>query len=290
VATAYVYHPYGSLGIGSMSDLESFTATDAEQFYRTYYAPSNVVTALVGYLDTEKVIPLLEKYFGRIPSRPQAPPLRTVEPPQIAERVIRVPDPAQPFYAEGYQKPSATHPDQPVYDAIDDILSNGRTSRLYRRLVEDEKIAVAAASLSGFPGEKYPNLWVAYAVPSKGVDNEQVQAAIRDEIERLKREPVTDAELERFKTRARADLIRSLRSNQGLANALARYHLRYGDWRELFRYLGRLEAVTKEDVQRVARETFTPTNRTVAMIVTEPPPATDATDATPATADETSGS
>jgi predicted Zn-dependent peptidase len=289
LAASFVAHPYRQPTVGYMSDLQAFTLTDAQEFYETYYGPSNLVTVVVGDVDPEALMPQIETYFGRVPARPVPPRLRTVEPPQIAERVIRVPDPAQPFYAEGYQKPSATHPDQPVYDAIDDILSNGRTSRLYRRLVEDEKIAVAAASLSGFPGEKYPNLWVAYAIPAKGVDNEQVQAAIRDEIERLKREPVTDAELERFKTRARADLIRSLRSNQGLANALARYHLRYGDWRELFRYLGRLEAVTKEDVQRVARATFTPTNRTVAMIVTEPPPEAAGADAS-STADETSGS
>jgi predicted Zn-dependent peptidase len=289
IAAAFVAHPYRQPTVGYMSDLQAFTLTDAQEFYATYYGPSNMVTVVVGDIDPEALIQVLETYFGRVPARPAPPPLRTREPKQIAERVIRVPDPAQPFYAEAYQKPAATHPDQPVYDAIDDILSNGRTSRLYRRLVEDEKIAAAAASLSGFPGEKYPSLWIAYAVPAKGVENQTVQAAIRDEIETLKNEPVTDAELERFKTRARADLIRSLRSNQGMANALARYHLRYGDWRELFRYLDRLEAVTKQDIQRVARDTFTPTNRTVGMIVTEPP-AEDAAAASGDAGNETSGS
>jgi len=272
LATAFVAHPYRQPTVGYMSDLQSFTLTDAQEFYETYYGPSNMVTVVVGDIDPERLIPVLERYFGRIAARPDPPALRTVEPPQIAEKVLRMPDPSQPLYAEGYQKPGATHPDQAVYDAIDDILSNGRTSRLYKRLVEEDKIAVFSASFSGFPGDKYKNLWMAYAVPTRGTSNEQVQAAIREEIERLKTEPVTDEELARFKTRAKADLLRGLRSNQGLANQLAEHHLLHGDWRELFRSIERLDAVTPADIQRVARQTFTDTNRTVAMIVTEPGP------------------
>ena len=270
LSVAFIAHPYKQPTVGYMSDLQSFTLTDARQFYDTYYAPNNMVTAVVGDVDPKTLVPLIERYFGRVPARPAPPPLRTVEPPRIAETEVRLPDPAQPFYAEGYLKPASTHPDQAVYDAIDDILSRGRTSRLYRSLVRDKKIAVASASLSGFPGEKYKNLWIAYAVPSRGVGNDEVQEAMRAEIERLKTEPVSDAELARFKTRSKADLLRSLRSNQGLANALVQYQTLHGDWRELFREIDRIEKVTKDDVQRVARDTFTNTNRVVAMIVTEP--------------------
>jgi len=279
IATAFVAHPYRQPTVGYMSDLQSFTLTDAREFYERYYAPSNMVTVVVGDLDPETLIPVLERYFGRVEARPDPPPLRTVEPPQIAEKVIRMPDPSQPLYVEGYPKPGATHPDQAVYDAIDDILSNGRTSRLYKRLVEEDKLAVFSASFSGFPGSKYKNLWLAYAVPTRGTTNEQVQAAMREEIERLKTEPVTDEELVRFKTRAKADLLRGLRSNQGLANQLATYHLLFGDWRELFRSIERLDAVTPADVQRVARQTFTDTNRTVAMIVTDAGPKAEGGDA-----------
>ncbi|HEX2254102.1 MAG TPA: pitrilysin family protein [Thermoanaerobaculia bacterium] len=268
LATAFVAHPYRQPTVGYMSDLQSFTLTDAEEFFDTHYAPSNMVTVVVGDVTAEQVIPVVERYFGRIPARPAPPALRTVEPPQIAEKTVALPDPAQPFYLEGYHRPAVTHPDDAVYDAIDDILAGGRTSRLYRRLVRDEKIAIAAASFSGFPGSKHPNLWMAYAVPARGVDNETVQTAIREEIERLKTEPVTDEELTRFKTRAKANLIRGLRSNQGLANQLASYQMIHGDWRELFRNIDRIEKVTKEDITRVARETFLPTNRTVGMIET----------------------
>jgi len=290
LAVSFIAHPYRQPTVGYMSDLKAFTLTDARNFFQKYYGPSNLVTVVVGDIDPETLVPLIDTYFGRIPARPKAPPLRTQEPEQIAERIVRLHDPAQPFYAESYQKPSTTDPDQPVYDAIDDILSNGRTSRLYRSLVRDKKIAVAAASLSGFPGEKYPNLWIAYAVPANGVDNQQVADAIHEEIDRLKTEPVSDEELTRFKTRAKADLIRSLRSNQGLANALVRYQLRFGDWRELFRYIDRLDAVTKDDIQRVARKTFRDTNRTVAMIVTEPAAADAAASDSTGNGTATSGS
>jgi predicted Zn-dependent peptidase len=267
--TAFLAHPYGQPVVGHMSDLQSFTITDAEEFFRTYYVPSNLVTAVVGAVKAGELIPLLEKYFGRIPAGPPPPPLRTVEPPQTAEKIVIMKDPAQPFYLEGYHKPSVHHPDQAVFDAIDDILSNGRTSRLYRSLVRDKQIALSTQSFSGYPGNKYPHLWAVYAMPARGITNEQVRDAIREEIERLKNEDVSDEELARFKTRARADLIRGLGSNQGLANQLVGYQTLFGDWRELFRYLEKLEAVTKEDIRRIADQTFQDSNRTVAMIVTE---------------------
>jgi len=279
LAAAFVAHPYRQPTVGYMSDLQSFTITDAKEFHSKYYVPGNMVTVVVGDIDREQMVPLLDTYFGRVPAGKMPPPLRTQEPAPIAEKVLTIPDPAQPFYAVGFHKPAVTHPDQPVFTAIDDILSNGRTSRLYRSLVQDKKIAVASASLSNFPGSKYPNLWIAYAIPAKDVSNEEVAAAIKDEIERLKTEPVSEAELQRFKTRAKASLIRSLGSNRGLANNLARYQTFFGDWRELFRYIDRLDAVTAEDVQRVARATFYDTNRIEAMIETETPEEPASTDA-----------
>jgi predicted Zn-dependent peptidase len=266
--TAFEAHPYKQPGIGYMSDLQSITISDAEKFFQTYYAPSNLTTAIVGDVRAETLIPVLEKYFGRIPARPAPPPLRTVEPPQKAEKTVVLEDPAQPIYLEAYHKPATTHPDQPVWDAIDDVLSNGRTSRLYRSLVRDRKIAVEVQSFSGFPGEKYPNLWAVLAVPAVGATNEQVQAALRAELDRLRREDVTPEEVARFKARSKADLLRALRSNLGLAIQMADAQRLYGDWRELFRSLDRTGKVTPADIRRVAGEAFRGTNRTVAMIVT----------------------
>ncbi len=268
VATAYTAHPYQQPVVGFMSDLEAFTLTEAQRFFDTYYAPSNMVTAIVGDVDAERLVPVLETYFGRVPARPEPEPLRTVEPPQTAEKSVVLLDASQPVYLEGYHVREVTHPDQPAWDAIDDILSGGRTSRLYRALVRDRRIAADVGSFSQFPGSKYPPLWIVYAFPTPESSNEGVQAAIRAEIERLRSEPVTDEELARAKTRAKAALLRSLRDNQGLAFNLAQYQLWFGDWRELFRYLERVDAVSKDDIQRVAKAALVAGNRTVGQIVT----------------------
>jgi predicted Zn-dependent peptidase len=268
LTVAFIAHPYGQPTVGYMSDLQAITITDARAFFDTYYAPANLVTAIVGDVDAEALVPMLDAYFGRIPARPAPPALRTVEPPQIAAKRVVVEDPAQPVYFEGYHRPALTHPDQAAYDAIDDILSNGRTSRLYRSLVRDRKIASQVASFSGFPGERYPTLWMVWAMPARGAGNAEIEAAVGEELARLTSEDVSDAELERFKTRTKATLLRSLRNNFGLADQLARHQALTGDWRDLFTYIDEVEAVTAANVRRVAKETFRPTNRTVAVIET----------------------
>ena len=156
-----------------------------------------------------------------------------------------------------------------MYDAISDILSNGRTSRLYRSLVRDQKIAAVAAGFSGFPGIKYGHLFAFYAVPLPGHTNDEMQKAIHAEIEKLKTQDVTDEELQMFKTRTKAELIRGLASNEGLAEQLATYQTRYGDWRELFRYLDRVDKVSKADIRRVSNSAFTESNRTIGVIQTQ---------------------
>ena len=272
-SVAFTAHPYKQPVVGYMSDLLSFSREDAEAFHHTYYVPSNIVISIVGDLKAAETIPVLKRYFERVPGGPQPPPVRTIEPPQIAEREVRLPDKSQPIYLEGYHKPAATDPEDAVYDAISDLLSNGRTARLYRSLVRDQKIAVQAGAFPGLPGTKYPNLMTFYAVPTPGHSNEEVQKALRQEIEKLKQEPVGDDELKMVKTRAKADLIRGLASNSGIAQALARHQALYGDWRETFKSVEKIDKVTKEDIQRVARRAFIPTNRTVAMIVNDNAPA-----------------
>jgi predicted Zn-dependent peptidase len=269
LVTAYTAHPYGHPGIGYMSDLESFTREDGHAFYAVHYVPANMTVAVVGDVKADEVLPMLEKYFSRLPKRPPPPPVRTVEPEQIAEKTIRIHDPSQPIYLEAYHRPAATHEDDAVYDAISDILSDGRTSRLHRRLVRDEKIAAFAAAVNGMPGDKYPTLMMFIGVTTPGHTNEEIQAAIAEEIERLKTEPVPEEELRKVKTNAKANLIRGLANNMGIAMQLAMFQAQYGDWRELFEGVEAIEKVSAGDIMRVANATFKPNNRTVAMIVNE---------------------
>jgi predicted Zn-dependent peptidase len=269
LAQAYDASPYHRPTIGYYSDLNHFSATDALNFFRTYYIPSNLVIAVAGDVDPAKAMPVIERYFGRLPAKDKPEEYETQQPPQRSERTVTIQDPSQPFYIEGYHRPNYRDPDDAVYDAITDILSNGRTSRMYRSLVRDQKIAAAAAGFSGFPGSKYATLFAFYAVPLPGHTNTEMQKAIRAEIEKLKTTDVSDEELKMFKTRSRAGIIRSLDSNSGLANMLAELQTRYGDWHELFRQLDRIDKVTKADIRRIANQTFVEQNRTVGIMETQ---------------------
>jgi predicted Zn-dependent peptidase len=266
LAAAFTAHPYHEPTIGWPSDLRRFSATDAERFFHTYYVPSNMVVAVVGDVKSPQAVPLLERYFSRLPTRPRPLEDPTHEPPQQSERQVVLREATQPFYIEGYHRPDYRDRDDVVYDAISDILSNGRVSRLYRSLVRDKKIAADAEGFGDFPGAKYPHLFAFYAVPTPGHTTEEVRDAIRAEIERLKTSDVSDEELQMFKSRAKADLIRGLGSNSGLASQLAIFQARFGDWRELFRQLDRYDKVSKADIRRVANKTFMPANRTVGII------------------------
>ena len=267
-AEAFAAHPYHRPTVGWMADLNSFSATDAQKFFDRYYVPSNMVVAVVGDVKAANVMPILEKYFSRLPARPQPDEITTTEPPQNSERKVVLRDRSQPLYLEGYHRPDYRSKDDAVFDAITDLMSEGRTSRLYRSLVRDKKIASFSAGFSGLPGTKYPHLFAFYAFPLPGHSTQEVADAIHAEIDRLKKEDITDDELKMIKTRAKANLIRGLADNEGLATQLATYQTRYGDWRELFHSVDRIDQVTKADIRRVANQTFVDTNRTVGVIET----------------------
>jgi predicted Zn-dependent peptidase len=271
LATAYVAHNYGRSGIGWPSEVSQINATEAMDFHKKYYVGSNIVVAVVGDVKASEALPMLEKYFSRVPAGPKPEEMTTVEPKQFAEKTVAIREATQPFYIEGYHRPDYRNPDAAVYDAISDILSNGRVSRLYRSLVRDQKIAAAAEGFSPFPGDKYPGLFAFLGVPLPGHTPAEMRDAIHKEIEKLKTTDVSDEELAMFKTRTRADLLRGLADNQGLANSLAQFQTRYGDWRELFLELDKVDKVTKADIRRVANEVFVASNRTSAWIETEAP-------------------
>ncbi len=265
---AFAAHPYHRPTVGWMADLNSFSATDAQKFFEKYYVPSNMVVAVAGDVKASETLPIFEKYFGRLPAHPQPDELTTTEPPQNSERRVVLKDRSQPLYIEGYHRPDYRSKDDAVFDAITDLMSEGRTSRLYRSLVRDKKIASFSAGFSGLPGTKYPHLFAFYAFPLPGHTTKEVADAIHVEIDKLKKEDITDDELKMIKTRTKANLIRGLADNQGLATQLATYQTRYGDWRELFRSVDRIDQVSKADIRRIANEIFVDTNRTVGVIET----------------------
>jgi predicted Zn-dependent peptidase len=271
LATAYVAHNYGRSGVGWPSEVSQINATEAMEFHKKYYVGSNIVVAVVGDVKASETLPMLERYFSKVPAGPKPEEMTTIEPKQFAEKTVTIREQTQPFYIEGYHRGDYRDPNAAVYDAISDIMSDGRVSRLYRSLVRDQQIAAAAAGFSPFPGDKYPGLFAFYAVPLPGHTPAEMRDAIHKEIDKLKTADVSDEELAMFKTRTRAGLLHGLADNQGLANDLAQYQTRYGDWRELFNQLDKVDKVTKADIRRVANEAFIPSNRTSASIETVPP-------------------
>jgi predicted Zn-dependent peptidase len=269
LATAYKAHPYGEPGVGHMSDLEKFTRIDAEAFFRKYYGPSSLTIAVVGDVDPKQVRQLAEVYFGRIPARDKPEPLRTEEPPQKSSKSVTIHAQAQRMMLIGYHKPSMTHPDHAVYEAISSLLSEGRSSRLHENLVTKKKVAVQAGGFSGFPGEKYPGIFLFYAFTAPGKTNQDVEKEMVVEINRLKDELVSSEELEGVKNRTRASLLRMMSNNPTMGSALASWQVLTGDWRNLFRYLDKINAVKPEDVQRVAKATFRDDNRTTGYLEPE---------------------
>ncbi|MBD2338200.1 insulinase family protein [Calothrix sp. FACHB-156] len=269
IDAAYKVHPYRRPVIGYDQDIRNLTPEDVQKFFNTYYVPSNLAIAVVGDVNPAEVKRLAQIYFGRFPAKPKAVEQIPTEPAQKQTREVTVQLPSQPWYLEGYHRPAITHPDNAVYEIIASLLSNGRTSRLYKSLVEQQRVALTAQGFSGFPGDKYPNLMLFYALTAPGHTVDELATALRTEIEKLKTEPVTDAELQRVKTQARAGLLRTLDSNMGMAQQLLEYEVKTGSWRNLFKQLDQIAAVKTADIQRVAKASFTAENRTIGKLLSK---------------------
>lgn len=266
-SAAFRAHPYGVPTIGWESDILSLTPATTEEFFKTYYGPGRATIGIVGDINPKDVLALIENTFGKIPAAPPPPQIVTVEPPQRGERRVEVEFDAEPSLAIGFHKPGLGHPDDYVFDVIDEILTDGLTSRLYTKLVLGGRLASSVNSDANYPGVRAPNLFVLQATPLAPHTAAEVEAAILAELERLKSEPVTAKELEKVLNNLDADLVRALRSNSGLASQLALYQTVAGDWRYMLNVRDKIAAVTPADIQRVASEYFTKSNRTVATLV-----------------------
>ena len=277
-ALAFKAHPYGYPVIGHASDIAHLRRTEAADFYRAHYCPNNLTVAVVGNVDADKCFAWADKYFGRLPRGPEVRPVETEEPPQAGEKRIEVESTSQPMVMVGWHKCAAKDPDEVVYDVMARVLGSGGgfgrrggggggSSRFAKVLVKEKQVALSASAGADDPGEKYPNLFVVQGQAAVGKTADDLEEALEEEVAKLTTEPVTDAELARVKTLARAGLIRSMGQNRGIAMRLCRAQTILGDWREAFRELREIEAVTADDILRVAKKTFTKQNRVVARAV-----------------------
>jgi predicted Zn-dependent peptidase len=265
---AFTTHPYKRPVIGYDEDIRNLSRENVQQFFDTYYPPNNLTIAIAGDVDPQQVKKLADIYFGRYPSKPKPPKVTAIEPPQTEPREFTLKLPSQPWYFEGYHCASINDPDYATYQVMTALLSNGRTSRLYKSLVETKQVALSAEGFTDFPGNKYANLLVFYALTSPKSNVDEVAKALEVEIDKLKNELVSAQELDKVKTQLKADIIRSLDSNMGMTRLLVEYEVKTGDWRNIFKQLDALTAVTPQDIQKVSLKTFIPQNRTIGRIVT----------------------
>lgn len=267
LSTSFKAHPYGDGIIGHRSDLECLSRSDAEKFYREHYVAKNMATAVVGDVSAAEVERLANRYFSGVSDAPAPPPVVTVEPRQAAERRVVIEEDAQPVILLGYQEPDMNDPRFHAFEALTSVLGDGRSSRLYTSLVKEKKVAVQVGAGSGMPGRKYGNLLFAYIVPATGVDPDSALAAFDAEVARFLAEaPVTKDELDGVKARARAEFWHSIQSNEGMAGQLAYFQELTGSWRNLFKLVDEMNAVTEGDVMSAAKECLRKDNRTVAML------------------------
>ena len=266
LATAFQVHPYGVPVVGHASDLENLTRRQAIAYFRDYYGARNAVAAIVGDVDADRVKRMAEDYFGPAAPGRRAPPVRASEPPQAGERRITVEFDAEPRLMMGWHVGSGFHQDAPALTMLASVLTGGRTTRLYRRLIAEDQSAVHVAAYLG-PGFSYPRLFTVSAVPKAPRTTAEIEAAVYDEIEKIKAAPPDPAALLRIRNQLRASEFRRLSSNLELALQIAESEASFGDWSETFRLSRRISEVTPEDVQRVAIEYLDDGSRTVATMV-----------------------
>ena len=266
LAAAFTMHPYGVPVVGYMADLKVLSRSDVETYYRRFYGPNNAVVAIVGDIDPDQVEHWARDYLGPIPRGETSTPVTAVEPTQLGERRVVVEWDAEPALRIGWHVPAAVHNDAPALAILTSLLTGGQTSRLYRRLVLEDQIAGGVFSSLG-PGSRYPQLLQIDTSPIAPHSTQELEGAIYEEIARLANDGPEQDELERVRNQIAAGSIRRIQSNLGLAFQLAESVSLFDDWTQTFRVSERLQAVTGDDVRRMARLYLTEQNRTVATLV-----------------------
>ncbi len=269
-AAAFKAHPYHWPVIGWMKDIENITLEDLRHHYRTYYAPNNAIIVVVGDVKAEEVFKLVEEYFGSIPPAKHIPHPKYWEPPQRGERrvIVKSPEAKLPFIFGGFHVPNIGSGEEYALKVLVNILGVGRSSRLYKRLVFEEKKALYAGAYYSSKTLS-PGLLCFYAAVQQGVKPEEVEKLIWEEIEKIRKGDITEKELEKAKNQIASDFIYGLDSNFYRAMSIGILEAIGKDWRYLNTYVDNIRKVTKEDVIRVARKYLTRDNLTIGYLLPE---------------------
>ena len=263
--TAFTIHPYRHTPIGDRNDVVNFTAKMAQDFYQQNYGPNNATLVIVGNVDPKATLEKVKATFGQIPARAKPTTSFPQEPPQTEERRVTVKQPGSvPILQMLYHGPKSTDPDIYALDLLDNVLNVGRSSRMYKALVET---GIAASYSGGISSLVDPGWYELEAIPNSGTSLETLQQKIDAVLEQVKQEKVTPAELRRAKEKARVSTFLGNDSIENQAYALGYFETIYGDWRVIDQLSERYSKVTQEDLLRVAQKYLVPTNRTVGTFL-----------------------
>jgi zinc protease len=265
-ATAYIAHPYQWPVVGWMSDIEHWTMEQLKHHFEMGYSPNNATMVVAGDVSPEEIFQLCEKYIEPIPTHAPPPPVVTVEPEQLGERRLVVHKPAQlPLILVAYHIPRTDNADYYALNVLRTVLFQGESSRMYQRLVDKDQIALDVSS-SVEPAFD-PTIVEVVAQPKQGVDPQKCETAMYEELEKAKNAMVSDTELEKAKNIRLAEFYREMRTINGRANTIGTYEVFFGDYKKLFDAAKNYSAVTKADVQRVAKAYFGANTRTVSTLI-----------------------
>jgi len=265
-ATAFVAHPYQWPVVGWMSDIEHWTMDDLKHHFEMGYAPNNATMVVVGDVAPEEIFQLCEKYIEPIPQHAPPPKVTTVEPEQMGERRLVVRKAAElPMLQIAYHVPQTNNPDFYALNILRTVLVQGESSRMYQRLIDKDQIAldVGISLSSAFD----PTILKMSIQPKQGVDPQKCEAAVYEELDKVKKGSISDQELEKAKNIRLVEFYQQMRTINGRANTIGTYEVFFGDYHKLFDAAKNYSAVTKEDVQRVAQKYFGANNRTVATLI-----------------------
>jgi predicted Zn-dependent peptidase len=267
-AIAFKAHPYKWPVIGWMSDLEAIDRDDCVEYFNTYYAPNNAILIVAGDFDTKKAMKLIHEYYGDIPSQEPPQALRTVEPEQKGERRGEVHKKAElSAVMIAYHTPDIGSDEIYALDVLQRILTGGRSSRLYRKLVRESEAAISVRS--SFPWRIDPYLFEFNIKMKPGHEPAEAEEAVYAELADIMENGVLEEEVARAKNGLEADFVRSMQTVNGRASKIGRYEILFGDYREIMNVPGRYRAVTGEEIREAAKKYFARGNRTVVTLVPE---------------------
>jgi len=267
---AFDVHPYSWPPIGSMEDLNAAQEQDFKNFYKTFYVPNNAVLSIAGDIDVAATNKLIEKYFASIPRGiGEVPRPSQVEPLNKGEVRDTVWGKDQlPMVVQAYHIPAQGTPEYYAIDMLNQLLSQGESSRLNKSLVDEKQVALFSGAFTY--NTEHPGLTLAYSLANMGIDAVKVEEAMNDEFERVKVEMVTDKEFQKLRNQVENDFVSRNGSVAGIAESLANYHMYFGDANLINTEIEKYYAVTKQDLMNAAKKFYTKDNRVVLYFLNDP--------------------